>query len=85
MNFDPVIVAMVAAFEMLDHATESQADPSFAVDVQQAMGGYLEELSSDDVGEFREILLRIADERSSGDPVIAEYLRRIADGYAPRE
>ncbi|WP_155373699.1 hypothetical protein [Catellatospora vulcania] len=85
MNFDPVIVAMISAIQMLDHATEEEADPSFVVEVQQIMGDYLDELTSDDVREFREILLRIADERSSGDPLISQYLRRLADGYAPRD
>jgi hypothetical protein len=85
MNFDPIIVAMVCAIQMLDHATEEEVDPSFAVEVQQTMGGYLDELSGDDVREFREILLRMVDERSSGDPLIAGYLQRLADGYAPRD
>jgi hypothetical protein len=84
MNFDPVIVAMISAIQMLDHATEAEADPSFAVEVQQIMGDYLSELTDDDVREFREILLRIAGERSSGDPLISQYLRRLADGYASR-
>ncbi len=85
MNFDPIIVAMIAAIQMLDHATEEEADPSFVVEVQQAMGDYLDELSGDDVREFRDILLRIAAERSSGDPLIGEYLQRLAEGYASRE
>ncbi|GIH09933.1 hypothetical protein Rhe02_80000 [Rhizocola hellebori] len=80
MNFDPVIVAMISAIQMLDQATEEEAAPSFAVEVQQVMGDYLDELSGDDAREFREILLRIADERSSGDPLISQYLRRLADG-----
>lgn len=83
MNFDPVIVAMVSAIQMLDHATEAEVDPSFAVEVQQIMGDYLDELSSNDVSEFRQILIRIAAERSAGDPLVAEYLQRLADGYAP--
>ncbi|WP_436532189.1 hypothetical protein [Actinoplanes sp. HUAS TT8] len=85
MNFDPVIVAMICAFDMLDHAPADQVDPDFAVEVQQAMGAYLGELSAEDAPEFREILLRIAAERSSADPVIADYLRRVADGYTARE
>lgn len=85
MNVDPIIVAMVSAIQMLDHAGEDEADPSFVVEVQQIMGDYLSELSADDVREFRKILLRIAGERASSDPLIAEYLRRMADGYAPRE
>ncbi|MER7457994.1 hypothetical protein [Micromonospora sp. NPDC126480] len=69
----------------MDHATDEEAASSFAVEVQQIMGDYLDELSGDDAREFREILLRIADERSSGDPVISQYLRRLADGYVPTE
>ncbi|GAA4158670.1 hypothetical protein GCM10022251_33880 [Phytohabitans flavus] len=82
MNVDPIIVAMVSAIQMLDHATEQEVDPDFAVELQQVMGAYLDELSPEDVVEFREILLRIAGERAEADPLIAEYLRRLADGYA---
>jgi hypothetical protein len=46
------------------------------------MALHLDELSGDDVREFGEILLCIARERSSADPVIAGYLQRLADGYA---
>ena len=84
MNVEPVVVAMVCAIQMLDHATEEEADSSFAVEVQQAMGEYINELTSDDVREFCDILLRIARERSSEDPLIAEYCRRIAEGYSTR-
>jgi hypothetical protein len=82
MNFDPVIVAMIAAIQMLDHATDQEAEPSFAVEVQQVMGDYLSELSDGDKQEFRAILLRIAGERATDDPGIADYVRRLADGYA---
>lgn len=58
---------------------------NFAVQAQQIMGDYLSELSPEDVPEFRRIVSRIADERSSGDPVIADYLRRLADGLASQE
>ncbi|GAA4561461.1 hypothetical protein GCM10023176_00080 [Micromonospora coerulea] len=85
MNFDPIIVAMVSAIQMLDHASPDEVDPDFAVQVQQIMGDYLSELSPKDVPEFRRIVSRIADERSSGDPVIADYLRRLADGLASQE
>lgn len=84
MNAEPVVVAMVCAIQMLDHATEEEADSSFAVEVQQAMGEYLDELTSEDVGEFCDILLRVASERSSEDPQIAEYCRRMATGYSTR-
>lgn len=85
MNFDPIIVAMVSAIQMLDHARPDEVDPDFAVQAQQIMGDYLSELSPEDVPEFRRIVSRIADERSSGDPVIADYLRRLADGLASQE
>jgi hypothetical protein len=82
MNFDPIIVALVSVIEMLDHANEEEVDPDFAVKIQEFIAFYLNEISADDVREFREILLRIARERSSGDPVLAEYLQRLASGYA---
>ncbi|MGW0218457.1 hypothetical protein ACWDXH_29100 [Micromonospora chokoriensis] len=85
MNFDPIIVAMVAAIQMFDQASSDEVDPDFAVKVQEVMGYYLSELSLEDVPEFRRIVSRIADERSSGDPVIADYLGRLADGLAPPE
>lgn len=85
MNFDPIIVAMVAAIQMLDHASPDEVDPGFAVKAQEIMGDYLSELSPEDAPEFRRIVSRIADERSSGDPVIADYLRRLADGLVSPE
>jgi hypothetical protein len=44
------------------------------------MGDYLSELSGDDEREFREILLRIANERSSEDPLLSAYIQRLATG-----
>ncbi|MET7424694.1 hypothetical protein [Dactylosporangium sp. NPDC005555] len=82
MNVDPVVVAVLAAFQMLDDASEDQVDPRFAVRAQQAIGAYLDELSSEDVAEFRRILSRIAGERAETDPVIARYARMLAAGLA---
>lgn len=84
MNVEPVVVAMVCAIEMLDHATEEEADSSFAVEVQTTMGEYLNELTRDDLREFCDILVRIADQRATDDPLIAEYCRRMAAGYSTR-
>jgi hypothetical protein len=85
VNFDPIVVAMMTAIQMLDHATPDEVDPDFAVCVQQMMGDYLDELSRDDVAEFRGVLTRIAEERSADDPVIAGYLRRLSDGMASQQ
>jgi hypothetical protein len=80
MNHDPIIVAMISCIQMLDYAESDEVDPSFAVKVQEVVGTYLREIPRSDEPELRRILERIADERSEGDPVIAEYLRRWASG-----
>ena len=82
MNFNPVVIAMMSTIQMLDRATGEEVDPSFAVKVQEVIGDYLGELSGDDKREFREILLRIAGERSASDPLLSEYIQRLAEGYA---
>jgi hypothetical protein len=82
MNYDPVIVAMVSCIQMLDDAEPDEVEPSFAVKVQQVMGEYLQEIPHTDEPEFRRALLRIADERSQGEAVIAKYLRRWASGLS---
>lgn len=81
MNFDPIIVAMISVIEILNNANEEEVDPDFSVKIQETIAFHLDGLSSDDVREFRDILLRIASERSQEDPAIAEYLQRLADGY----
>jgi hypothetical protein len=73
-------MAMIAAIQMLDAAGEDQVDPDFAVDVQQIMGGYLNELSQGDSAELERLARRMAAERSTSDPVIARYLLMLADG-----
>jgi hypothetical protein len=83
VNYDPIILAMMAAFEMIDHASDAERDPDFAVDVQQTMGSYLNELAPDDVREFREALRRISREQLSGHAAFAEYIQDVANRYAP--
>jgi hypothetical protein len=78
VNYDPIIVAMISCIQMLDDAESDEVDPSFAVKIQQVMGTYLREIPRTEEPELRRILERIAYERSDGDPVIAEYLRRWA-------
>lgn len=56
MNFDPVVVAMVAAIQMLDQAGSDEVEPDFAVHVQQVIGVYLSELTREDAVEFCQIL-----------------------------
>jgi len=80
VNFDPIIVAMMSAIQMLDNVSGKEVDPNFVVRVQEIMGDYLSELSGDDEREFREILLRIANERSSEDPLLSAYIQRLATG-----
>lgn len=78
MNFDPIIVAMASCVEMLDAAEPDEVEPSFAVKVQQVMGECLQEIPRSDEPELRAMLLRIAEELSSGEPAIARHLRRWA-------
>lgn len=78
MNLDPIIVAMVSCVQMLDAAEADEVDSSFAVKVQQVMGEYLQEIPRSDEPELRAMLLRIADNISTGEPGIAGHLRRWA-------
>lgn len=82
MNIDPIIVAMVSSIDMLDAAEPDEVEPSYAVKVQQAMGGYLQELPSSEEPKLRAVLLRIAGDVSEREPNIARYLRRWAGNLA---